>query len=1544
VITVIRISNPLQPSVDRETREVPYDAEGNWKLVDYVGNRFEKDYTVSLNGHVWESSLWTEVTPRDGDCIVIAPKVGNSGLLKTLGQLAVAATSIALIATGVGAALGGVLASTFGSLTAATATVVGNAIVGAAVGIGGNLLVSGIASLLSPSQKSQTPSYAFDGPHSLAQSGTVIPKGYGTFMSGGNIIASFVDVEGNDQYINCLVCFGFGPCRNIGQLQIQGKNIETYQNVQYYTRLGTNDQPAIANFNRVVNGYPQQTECLAGVPVVVPGTGDLTQILQVDVQFPGGVFFQTADGNTIAAVVTYQVQYRLSGTLEWLPVIQPLTTSDVVSYDPTTGAPLEPHDWCVVATDLPPNSGVVYMLDNGPHNPGDPWSGSMTVETFQPNGNHSTYNKTFYGEWQRTNPLINQVLVLTWTDGYVDCVNATTQTCYNRTTIYGLAPGKYDVQITKYGSARIHDDVVFGDNFAPNIGQDLWVHSVNEISLLDLAYPNMILVGVRALATSQLSGSDINITAVITYGLRSLDNNLLPAQLQAYEEDNPACVAADMMLDGLYGGGQYPGITTANIDRFIDEWVAWADLNDELVDDGNGGSIRRHVFNGVFDNESDLWNQLGVVGQMSRATIVSIGRDYGVFVDMPRTPVQVFTMGNISADSFTETWMELDARANQVEIQFADSTRYYKQDNPIVYMDPANQDAGVAIKNVRINGNGITIPAQAWHLARYRERCNQFLLRSGSISSDVDAIASRQGNVAILQHDVPKWGWGGRTLPGSTTNSLILDRADLELVSGTAYSVIVLFPALQRYAGLVTAAANVIDVTGANVGVQLSLSAFDGENRVTRAILTPTGGAPVDCPIARDSAGVIVVQPPAGFTPAVGMTYTLWDTDVLETCAVSGVTLANGEQTLTLSTPLPQAPPDYSTYFYGPNGAPKLVALTNIRKQSEFRAKIEWIDYDERVYIDATPTIGETSAVVLTNPGVTSLTGEEIFQLVTGTNVPFISLAWKPGPDTVGVAIYMAIVPPAGLSISNALPQTIARLTNGATSYSMQAPIGQTMVFTVVGFDASDNYAAFSTAPSVTITPAGVTANLLLGSSFQTGFAMWSITPRAGDTFVPSFDDDGQAVYTVAGTTLTAAQQLCVQVVPPASWAIGDPLMLSGYVEDSCTDPTHPNVGDVILTLSFQDASSSVISTAAISAPLSGVAPTLTRFNTAVTDIPTGTVFVSVTVSLGGTGLSLPIGSTVTISHFLLEVAESGQTVPSAWADRDALGNILDIFTTGSSTGLRVQGSLLPSFTGNISFTFTATTATLTWASLVILWPDGAFTYIQDGSIAFTGLSATTKYWAFAFFDIVYGGVHLVTPTTPVGTPAELSAAYDPLADAACKQDSRVALTPGGLSFTTAATGMSGGGGGGNPTPITCTLRGTLLQTPEGPVSNEVLKQRFDAGEPVHLMGREGPEKIVHAVWAPVTHFYRIGVDGFASFGASESLTLHPEGGRHTWCSLLPDGTLVDTTNGFHPMSKVRVDEAGEVLFIELTGPSHEYLVVDGVWTHNFKAPPIPVV
>jgi hypothetical protein len=213
---------------------------------------------------------------------------------------------------------------------------------------------------------------------------------------------------------------------------------------------------------------------------------------------------------------------------------------------------------------------------------------------------------------------------------------------------------------------------------------------------------------------------------------------------------------------------------------------------------------------------------------------------------------------------------------------------------------------------------------------------------------------------------------------------------------------------------------------------------------------------------------------------------------------------------------------------------------------------------------------------------------------------------------------------------------------------------------------------------------------------------------------------------------------------------------------------------------------------------MAGAASGLTRVNTALTAVPAGTALVSVQILVDGSTLSIPAGATLTASHLLLEIGATGQTVPSAWADIDVKGNVLDIFGSGSSAGLRTQASTLPIVSSQFGYSLTPTSATISWTGMVIGWPDGGATYVQDGALpAVSGLTASTEYWAFLYWDVLAAQVVAVAPSSALGSPALLGPAYDVTAAAACSLDGRIALTPGGMNFTTPASGTSTGSGGG---------------------------------------------------------------------------------------------------------------------------------------------------
>jgi hypothetical protein len=144
--------------------------------------------------------------------------------------------------------------------------------------------------------------------------------------------------------------------------------------------------------------------------------------------------------------------------------------------------------------------------------------------------------------------------------------------------------------------------------------------------------------------------------------------------------------------------------------------------------------------------------------------------------------------------------------------------------------------------------------------------------------------------------------------------------------------------------------------------------------------------------------------------------------------------------------------------------------------------------------------------------------------------------------------------------------------------------------------------------------------------------------------------------------------------------------------------------------------------------------------------------------------------------------------------------------------------------------------------------------------------------------------------------------------------------------------GGTGGNGGGGSRGTACTVEGTLLDTPNGPVSNIILKNRFDMGAKVYLSGESGPEKLVSARWVQLPRYQRIKV-GDVSFDCSDTHTVSVDG-IHIQCAKVPTGSVVDTRTGREVMERTPVTGNVRVLELTLSGPSHVYSV-GGVLTHN---------
>jgi predicted phage tail protein len=963
------------------------------------------DYLFSVSGQrIADENVWNTVVEY-GQEIVLYPRAAGGGIGKMLSMAAV--MMLASIIPG------GLIAdcaawSFFGSSALAMG-------IGAAISIGGSLLVSWAFGNGQKGAADYSQSYDPTGPKGLAQPGVPVPKGYGMFGWCGNIVSSYVSFAGAKAYINVLVCYGWGKAKSIANVLINKQSISNFSDCSYQTRLGTNDQTAIDGFDSTVNGYPQEIQMLvANGAIVVSGTGTNIQGLQVTVKFPSGLYSVTGDGNYVSCHFIYKIEVSPHGAATWTAPLFPNMDdmSTVATFNTGNTTETWPN-WVVIPTDQFAGSGLVYDSNNDSHTAGDAWSSTEDVTVVSITGSTSTTSHTFRGTWQPCDPNTNPVKCNSWHEGYINVENCSLSAIFDTQCVYGLTPGQWDVRVTKIGWFQNAHSINYTDSAVASQVCDGWLWNINELFWSNLSYPNMVLLGIKALATSQLSGSSIQVMATITHDLG--EDTTVPTLLSSYETDNPALVAYDLLTNTLYGMGVAPSL----ID--LPAFAAWAAFNDEDVTNQDGTTVRRHIFNGVFDQSGNAWKALQYIASMSRASILQMGMRYTVVLDAPADPMQLFTVGNMKKDSFSEQWLALDDRCTLIEASFADAERSYRTDLPVSCMSESDMNSGEQPKTTEITLTGCTSRDQAWRWAYFHLMSTKLTLRTISFTAPIEAVCCSRGSVIAVQSDVVQWALGGRVQAGSTLTTLNVDRTDLEFAAASGYTVSVQHPVVERGTATIGYISGLtINMTGQlPAGRILKAVAPDG----TEYIVTGYGSTAITL--------ASVIGPAAATALAAGQVLTLYDVNVIENMNVTGITVtpaspaAPGGSAVAVSGSFAAVPCADSAWAYGQSAGSqpaKLFRVVSIKKSGEFSFEIGSAEYNSTIYDEVTPSYGEIVGVPDSTPTIKNLSLTEQYQngLLTGsTSTAIVAVGWQNGNTGVGAQVQVQAAGGAWSNLGN---------------------------------------------------------------------------------------------------------------------------------------------------------------------------------------------------------------------------------------------------------------------------------------------------------------------------------------------------------------------------------------------------------------------------------------------------------------------------------------------------------------------------------------------
>lgn len=331
-----------------------------------------------------------------------------------------------------------------------------------------------------------------------------------------------------------------------------------------------------------------------------------------------------------------------------------------------------------------------------------------------------------------------------------DNTNSATYRVYRKT---GLPAGQYEVRVRCTGKDGS------GLRYANKVR---WI-AATQIIPDDFIHPGKALVGLQALATDQLSGSDPNFTCLVT---RKHIYAFNPAK-NAYEAkaaDNPAWAAYDILHHCLRLNGEYvaDGVDHTLIDYYAFE--AWASKCED----------RGIHFNYLYDSAMKLYDALSYPCRVGRGAILQVGTHFSCVYDYADEPTQLFTVANIKRGSFKEEFQAVDSRANCIEVSFINAEKDYERDVLTVYGEDYDSDDRNT-QPTQIELMGCTSAAEAYKYGKFKLRENRYEIRTVTFDAFVDAIACSIGDVILVQSDVTSWGIGGRvTAVGG--NKVTLDK------------------------------------------------------------------------------------------------------------------------------------------------------------------------------------------------------------------------------------------------------------------------------------------------------------------------------------------------------------------------------------------------------------------------------------------------------------------------------------------------------------------------------------------------------------------------------------------------------------------------------------------------------------------------------------------------------------------------------------------------------------------------------------------------
>jgi len=715
------------------------------------------EVVASINGQVVEKDDWGSRELRVKDSVTFLPTTGDSDVLRVVAFIAVA-----IVSAGAGAIIGGM-------------GFTGAAFAGAAASVGismiGGLIINALLppKLEKPELESPSQAYSWN-PVTTQSQGIAIPTVYGTYRVNGNIIAgNLQQKEEEGIYLNALISLGMGPVKGIRDIKIndQPDPMSNFEGVSIETRRGfVNQAPiTVGTFGEgLKTEYNPNVTIVQGNSYTYTTPGSNFDSLEVVIAWPQGLVVYSDNGNARAATVKYTLEARKVGTTEWHFIDGTENPTSISHYEGI---------WVIGYTD---GHGKFIVLTTDSTDPNAHSEGEFY-------GFVRPFTKGYY-RWVDNSDLAAGVEATIYKSGA-----KAGEPLYNTHKINIYDKGQYEIRATFVGVALSRDNnPITTTVFA----------TVREVENTRFTYPREALVGIKALATDQLSGG-FNFSALVDGKLVRVWNG---TSWNIEWSNNPAWVCWDILTQPVYDNTQiqtsmgwmqvysgadlsvsrYDGFDPSELD--LNSFYTWAQYCDYVLPSGN----KRCTFNGTFDQTTSLWRAALQVAEVGRASLMRTGTKVSVVIEKVwADPKPLVTTSSMLKGSFKETFLALEDRAVEIEATYNDKDMDYNRTVINVY----NPNITSASKKQSLDLRGITSADEAWRAARLRLALTETLKTFCEFEMSINAVGFTVGDVIDVQSDVPEWGFGGRVVAGALAQ-VELDQ-EVTLESGS-YSIMVRMP------------------------------------------------------------------------------------------------------------------------------------------------------------------------------------------------------------------------------------------------------------------------------------------------------------------------------------------------------------------------------------------------------------------------------------------------------------------------------------------------------------------------------------------------------------------------------------------------------------------------------------------------------------------------------------------------------------------------------------------------------------------------------